>query len=70
MPERHGSATMPTMRPLIFFPLLFVLLMLSAKPALAEWTLVDKGNDGTDVYVDYESVRKNGNFRRVWAMAN
>lgn len=38
-------------------------------PAWADWTLVGEV-DGVRHYIDFDTIRKNGDMRRVWDLAN
>lgn len=48
---------------------LFVLVMLIAFPACAEWTLLGM-NKGGEVFIEPTTLRKNGNLRIIWTMQN
>lgn len=47
--------------------MLLCLLALVAVPAWAEWEKVSESDD-TTFYIDPATVRKSGNFRKVWRM--
>lgn len=47
---------------------LLALLMLIASPAWADWEYVNKDIDGNIFYLDFETLRKDGNLRRIWQM--
>jgi hypothetical protein len=47
-----------------------VLLMSVSLPALASWTAVITSNEGDIFYVDFTSIRKDGDTRTYWAMTN
>lgn len=51
----------------LVFSLLVAFQLLSKAPAFAEWLLVD-GNDKAKVYLDSESIRRNGELVRVWIL--
>ena len=59
IPETHKMKT---------FTLL--LLLLVSTNALAEWTLLESASseDGFDVYVDTQSIRKDGDKVKMWSM--
>jgi len=48
---------------------LIMVLVLSSRPAYAEWKLVS-GNDATKltVYVDRDTIRRNGNLATIWQL--
>ena len=46
---------------------LLVLVMLIASPAWAEWTPIDNNDEFTS-YVDRATIRRNGNFVKMWNM--
>lgn len=47
------------------------LLALVAPPAWAEWVKVTVAKDGrADYYIDPDSIRKDGNLRKVWQIIN
>ena len=48
---------------------LFLLLMLIASPAWANWTVVQSSN-GTDFYIDFETVKVEGSKRKAWQLSN
>lgn len=48
--------------------LVIVLLMLSIRPAYAEWLIVGIMQDGTSVYIDSESLHRQGNVVKMWAL--
>jgi hypothetical protein len=45
--------------------ILYFVIGLVAAPALAEWVAVSESNDLV-AYIEPDSIRKNGNFRKVW----
>lgn len=45
-------------------------LMLVACPVWADWTLTVKAEVGDMYYLDFDTVRKNGNLIRVWEINN
>jgi hypothetical protein len=49
--------------------LLAALLLAMSLPAAAEWVMITK-NDSVTYYLDPDTVRKNGNMRRVWVLNN
>ena len=49
---------------------LLALVMLIASPAWADWVEVAVSEDGVKSYIDPTTVRKDGNFRKVWLMDN
>jgi hypothetical protein len=49
--------------------LLLVGLMMLAGSAWAEWTKISENNDES-AYIDYKTIRKDGNFRRVWTVSD
>jgi hypothetical protein len=51
-------------------PLFFSLLMLIASPAWAVWTFVTSDTEGVKVFVDFETLRKEGAIRKVWQISN
>jgi len=48
--------------------LLTALLMLAAPQALGEWRQYGSNSQGTVFYIDFASLRKNGDFRTVWEL--
>lgn len=51
--------------------IVFILLsVLISSSALAEWTWVGGGGDGSDIYMDLESVRRDGEKVKLWTMQN
>ena len=53
--------------------LLGLMLLVTATAASAEWTRVGGTNDGTDdfiQYVDRATIRKSGNFVKMWNLRN
>jgi hypothetical protein len=54
-------------RPYAVLLLLVALQLLGEVPALAEWLLVD-GNEQAKVYVDSETMKRNGDWVSVWGM--
>lgn len=51
-------------------PFLVSLLMLIASPAWAEWTYVVSSASGDERFIDMETIRKEGNVRKVWQLIN
>lgn len=49
--------------------ILCFLLALVAAPAWAEWVRL-AGSDTAILYIDPDSIRKDGNFRKVWEIAD
>jgi hypothetical protein len=49
---------------------LLALLLLFASPAWADWTLVTDNDNGTKFYIDYSTIRKDGNLRKVWEVTD
>lgn len=47
--------------------ILLVLLVLVPAPAWAEWVKVDENTEG-HVYIDPATIKKDGNFRKVWEL--
>ena len=47
---------------------LLSLLMLITSPAWAGWTFVAQDIDGNSFFIDFETLRKDGNLRKVWQM--
>jgi len=45
---------------------LLALLMLFAPPAWAGWTFVTQDVNENSFFLDFETLRKDGNLRRVW----
>ena len=45
-----------------------VLLVLSVRLAYAEWLIVGIMQDGTSVYIDSESLHRQGNVVKMWAL--
>jgi hypothetical protein len=48
---------------------LTLLLMLACAPAWAKWVLIQESGDKW-LYVDPSTIRKAGQYRRVWALIN
>lgn len=46
--------------------ILACLLATSGASAFAEWTYVTESSDGTIFYIDFQSIRNDGNLRKVW----
>lgn len=49
--------------------ILYLLIAFVAAPAWAEWVAVSESND-LIAYIEPASIRKNGNFRKVWQVQN
>lgn len=49
---------------------LALLVMFVASPVWADWTFISENDEGTKVYIDYATIRKDGNFRTVWEVTN
>lgn len=49
---------------------LLALVMLIASPVWANWTLVTDNDSGTKFYIDYSTIRKDGNLRKVWEVTD
>ena len=49
---------------------LLTLVMLIASPVWADWSLVTENDNGTKFYIDYSTIRKDGNLRKVWEVTN
>lgn len=49
---------------------LLALLMLIASPAWADWEFVVETESGTQVFIDFQTVRKEGNRVKVWQLTN
>ena len=47
---------------------LLALVMLFASPAWAGWVYLSKDVKGNVFYLDFETLRKDGNLRRIWQM--
>ena len=45
---------------------LLALLMLFAPPAWAGWTFVTQDVNENSFFLDFETLRKDGNLRKVW----
>ena len=45
-------------------------MILIAQPAQAEWIELGQNNDGTKHYLDPESIRIDGDYRKYWALTN
>ena len=45
-----------------------VLLVLSVRPAYAEWLIVSIMEDGTTVYIDSETLRHQENMVTMWVL--
>ena len=45
---------------------LLALLMLFAPPAWAEWTFVTQDVNDNSFSLDFETLRKDGNLRKIW----
>ena len=50
--------------------ILNLLSVLISSSAAAEWTRVGGGGDGSDVYVDLETLRRNGSKVKLWTLRN
>lgn len=48
--------------------ILACLLTISAASAFAEWTWVTKAENSISFYIDYKTIRKDGNLRKVWVV--
>jgi hypothetical protein len=48
--------------------LLITLLLLSSRPAYAEWVSVSANNSGETVYVDPGTIRRTGDMVKMWAL--
>ena len=49
--------------------LMGLMLLVTATAASAEWTVIDE-NEQVTVYVDRATIRRNGNFVKIWSMAD
>ena len=49
---------------------LIALMIVITQPASAEWTEASSGIRGNKYYVDMESIRINGNYRKYWGLIN
>ena len=49
---------------------LLALLMLFASPAWAGWEFVVETVSGTQIFIDFQTVRREGNRVKVWELAN
>ncbi len=49
---------------------LLTLVVMMISPAWAEWTYVTSSESGGDRFIDVETIRKEGNLRRVWQLIN
>jgi len=58
------------MRNKVMKKLFIVGLMMLAGSAWAEWTQTTKNRDGDDIYLDYSTIKKDGDNRKVWALLN
>ena len=47
----------------------FALLLLASASAEAEWKFVDS-NEGGNIYVDFATIRKQGNVAKVWVLVD
>ena len=48
--------------------LLVLLLVLSSGPAYAQWVLVGESSSGATVYVDTDTIRRNGDRVTMWEL--
>ena len=49
---------------------LVALMILVAQSAQAKWTAISEEIDGTQYYIDMQSVRFNGSYRTYWSLEN
>lgn len=49
---------------------LLVLAMLITSPAWAGWSFVTSSEEDAEVLVDFDTLRKEGNLRRIWQLFN
>ena len=49
---------------------LIALMIIFTQPALAEWTEASSDIRGNKYFVDMESIRINGNYRKYWGLIN
>jgi hypothetical protein len=49
---------------------LIALMILIAQPAQAEWILVASDKEGNKHFVDMESIRIKGNYRKYWGLVD
>ncbi len=61
------SCSLPLASTLGFW-LLLTLLLLSSGPAYAEWVLVGESSSGATVYVDPDTIRRNGVRVTMWEL--
>ena len=54
---------------IVGFWLVLTLLLLSSGPAYAEWVKINE-NDTFTVYVDPDTIRRNGDLVKVWALTD
>jgi hypothetical protein len=50
--------------------ILACLLATSAASAFTEWAKVAETDVGTSIYIDYKTIRKDGNLRMVWEITD
>lgn len=51
-----------------YMPILAILLLLNTVPSHAEWTWIDKGKPGMTIYVNSDTIRRNGNLAKMWEL--
>jgi len=49
---------------------LIALLMLISCSAWADWVYISESSNGGKFYIDPETIRKDGNMRKVWELQN
>ena len=49
---------------------LVALMILIAQPAQARWVLAETSSDHTEHYIDFMSIRVDGNYRKFWKLIN
>lgn len=49
---------------------LLSLLMLIASPAWADWKFVAENQNGAQFFIDFESIRRDGNRIKAWQLIN
>jgi hypothetical protein len=49
---------------------LLALLIMVSSPAWAEWAKVAEGVEGTELFVNYSTIRIEGSKRKVWQLTN
>lgn len=49
---------------------LVLIFMLISNSVWADWKFASKNDEGSEFYIDYDTIRKDGHLRKVWEVMN